>query len=114
MTAPQSSTISSDFVATMLCRTLPSDGRTSIRMPDSKGQDIALCLYGDLADIETEWKAFERHADCTVFQTFDWLAKWQRQVGARSGTIPAVVFGRDRYGALLFVLPLAIVERRRL
>jgi CelD/BcsL family acetyltransferase involved in cellulose biosynthesis len=43
-----------------------------------------------------------------VFQWFAWLAAWQRHVGARRGTIPAVVVGRDGDGQVLFVLPLAI------
>jgi CelD/BcsL family acetyltransferase involved in cellulose biosynthesis len=74
--------------------------------------EISLCVYGELADIGPEWKAFERRADCTVFQTFDWVATWQKHVGTLTGTVPAIVFGRDRHGQLLFILPLAI-ERHR-
>jgi CelD/BcsL family acetyltransferase involved in cellulose biosynthesis len=72
------------------------------------GLDIGLEIHGDLAALEREWKAFERHADCTVFQTFDWLAAWQCHIGVRSKTAPAVILGRDDSGTLLFILPLAI------
>lgn len=75
---------------------------------------ISLDVSGDLADVESEWKAFEASADCTPFQTFDWLNKWQRHIGMRTGAIPAVVLGRDESGELLFILPLAIEARRTL
>ena len=65
-------------------------------------------LFDDLADVETEWKEFERKADFTVFQSFNWLAKWQQHIGARAGTSPAIVFGRGTAGNLLFILQLAI------
>jgi CelD/BcsL family acetyltransferase involved in cellulose biosynthesis len=80
-------------------------------MPDSKAQEIFFCLHGDLAEIEPEWKAFERHCACTALQSFDWITNCHRHLGAPKGAIPAIVFGRDRYGQLLFVLPFAIMRR---
>jgi CelD/BcsL family acetyltransferase involved in cellulose biosynthesis len=70
--------------------------------------DVRLAVYEDLSAIEREWRAFEQHADCTVFQTFDWLATWQRHIGARNGEQPAIVVGRDDAGDMLFVLPLSV------
>ena len=72
---------------------------------------IAIEIRRDLASAADEWKAFEAHADCTPFQTFCWLEKWQRHIGALKGTAPIVVFGRNEQGKILFILPLAI-ERR--
>ena len=72
------------------------------------GSGVRLRVHGDLAEVEHEWKAFERQADRTVFQSFDWLAAWQRHIGARSGTVPAIVLGRDGDGLLLFILQLAV------
>jgi len=72
---------------------------------------IVLELNGDLAAVEREWKAFESVADCTAFQSFDWLAKWQQHIGARGGGVPAIVIGRDEDGRLLFILQLAIETR---
>ena len=80
-------------------------------MPDSKAEEIVLCLHGDLAEIEPEWKAFERHCAGTALQSFDWITNCHRHLGAPKGATPAIVFGRDRYGQLLFILPLAIVRR---
>jgi CelD/BcsL family acetyltransferase involved in cellulose biosynthesis len=74
---------------------------------------LLLSVHSDLAAMEPEWRAFERTAAATAFQSFDWLAKWQRHIGSRQGTRPAVVLGRDGAGALLFIFPLAL-ERRRL
>jgi CelD/BcsL family acetyltransferase involved in cellulose biosynthesis len=69
---------------------------------------ISLSVADDLSLVEQDWRAFEREADCSVFQTFDWQAAWLRHVGGPAGVIPAVVTGRDAGGRILFMLPLAI------
>ena len=75
------------------------------------GAGIRLSIHEDLAAIEQDWRAFEQHADCTAFQSFEWLSMWQRHIGARSGVMPAVVCGRDAAGVLVFVFPLAVEPR---
>ena len=70
--------------------------------------DIRITVHEDLSAIERDWRAFEPQADCTVFQSFDWLATWQRHIGARNGVRPAIVVGRDGAGTILFLLPLAV------
>jgi CelD/BcsL family acetyltransferase involved in cellulose biosynthesis len=69
--------------------------------------DIQLAVYDDMAAVEADWRAFEQHADGTVFQSFDWLSTWQRHIGAVSGITPAIVVGRDASGDIQFILPLA-------
>jgi CelD/BcsL family acetyltransferase involved in cellulose biosynthesis len=69
---------------------------------------VTLELREDLATLEPEWAAFQRTAACTVFQTFEWLTKWQQHVGDLRGTRPAIVLGRDAHGALVLILPLGI------
>jgi CelD/BcsL family acetyltransferase involved in cellulose biosynthesis len=69
---------------------------------------IDLSVHDDLLAIEQDWRSFEARADCTVFQTFDWLTTWQRHVGLRNGVTPAIVMGRDVGGNILFLLPLSI------
>jgi CelD/BcsL family acetyltransferase involved in cellulose biosynthesis len=69
--------------------------------------DIQLSLHGDLAEAEAEWRAFEAQADCTAFQSFDWLSAWQRHIGAGEGRQPAIVVGRQN-GQTLFILPLML------
>jgi CelD/BcsL family acetyltransferase involved in cellulose biosynthesis len=76
--------------------------------PPASAVAVDLHIGHDLPAIEAEWKAFERHADCTVFQSFDWLARWQRHIGSLRGVAPAIVLGRDQGGELLFILQLAI------
>ena len=70
--------------------------------------DIVLSIHEDIPAIEPEWRAFERRADGTVFQTCEWLATWQRHVGVRRQTKPAIVIGRDHTGQILFLMPLAV------
>ena len=80
---------------------------TRARAPEGVFEDIRFTVHEDLAALATEWRAFEREADGTVFQTYEWLSCWQRHVGMRQGARPAVVLGRDAQG-LLFLLPLAV------
>ncbi|HEX5211001.1 MAG TPA: GNAT family N-acetyltransferase [Pseudolabrys sp.] len=85
-----------------------ADAERARTSPAAAIGDIRIAVYGDLAAIESEWRAFEPQADGTVFQCFDWLATWQRTIGARNGVQPAIVVGRDGAGPILFLLPLAV------
>ncbi len=86
----------------------PAADRTRALSPAAALGEIRISVYEDLAAIERDWRAFEAHADCTVFQSFDWLATWQRHIGTRDGVQPAIVVGRDGAGAILFLLPLSV------
>jgi CelD/BcsL family acetyltransferase involved in cellulose biosynthesis len=70
---------------------------------------ISLSVHHDLAAIEQTWRAFEQTADCTPFQTFDWLSAWQRHIGALAGVSPGIVIAR-RGDDILMLLPLAIAR----
>ncbi len=95
----------------------PADLPSAISPPLAAIEDavpstsITLELRDDLSGLVQEWTAFQRSAECTVFQTFEWLATWQRHIGALNKTRPAVVLGRDERGGILFILPLAIEAR---
>jgi CelD/BcsL family acetyltransferase involved in cellulose biosynthesis len=75
--------------------------------PNASRLNVELSLHHDLASIESDWRAFEATADCTVFQTFDWLSTWLRNVGVHEGCKPAVVIGRYE-GTILFLMPFAL------
>ena len=79
-----------------------------VRIPTPKALpgDIRLSVHEDLSAVEQDWRDFERRADGTVFQTFDWLASWQRHIATHTSTRPAIVVGRD-VGGILFMLPLS-------
>lgn len=66
-----------------------------------------MSIYTDLDDVESTWRRFERVADCTAFQSFDWLATWQRHIGQREGVQPVIAVGRFADGETVFILPLA-------
>ena len=68
---------------------------------------LDLAVYDDLAAVEAGWRDFERRADCTAFQSYEWLSAWQRHIGARNDVIPCIVVARDASGATLCILPLA-------
>ncbi len=72
---------------------------------------ITLDIHEDLGPIELLWRAFEKYADCTAFQTFEWLDSWHRYIGVHERVHPAVVVGRDGGGEILFILPLAVADR---
>jgi len=69
---------------------------------------IEITIHHQLEAVEAEWRRFERDADCTGFQAFDWIAAWCRHIGPLARTQPAIVVGRDDAGATLFILPLAV------
>jgi CelD/BcsL family acetyltransferase involved in cellulose biosynthesis len=69
--------------------------------------DFSLRIHGDLNAVEAEWRRFEAIADCTVFQTYDWLAAWHRHIGLRAKVQPAIVVGRVG-GDTAFILPLGV------
>jgi CelD/BcsL family acetyltransferase involved in cellulose biosynthesis len=71
-------------------------------------QGISVSFSEDLSDVERDWRAFQADADGTVFQSFEWLATWQRHIGSREGVKPLIVLGRDKDRKLLFLLPLAL------
>jgi CelD/BcsL family acetyltransferase involved in cellulose biosynthesis len=87
------------------------DARASDTLPSTDVGDTRLSVHQDLAPLEKEWRAFQEHADCTVFQTFEWAVTWQQHIGARNGVEPAVVIGRADNGEMLFLLPLAVEAR---
>src|SRR5437879_3128394 len=61
--------------------------------PTDTSASVTFELREELASLESEWTAFQRTAACTVFQTFEWLAKRQQHVGNLRGTRPAIVLG---------------------
>ena len=69
---------------------------------------MQLSVSSDLDLIEHEWRCFEQRAECTPFQTFEWLSAWHHCIGNSAGVKPAIVIGRQCNGELLFILPLAI------
>ena len=84
-----------------------SDARTrSVSIANAVPPPIEFTIYESLSNVEGDWRAFEQQADCTVFQTFDWLSTWQRHIGARGGVRPAIIVGRAG-GEVLLILPLA-------
>ncbi len=69
-------------------------------------------IYGDLAAVENDWRRFERLADCTAFQTFDWLASWHRHIGRREGVRLAIIVGRYGDDEIAFIMPLCVTPER--
>jgi CelD/BcsL family acetyltransferase involved in cellulose biosynthesis len=70
--------------------------------------DISIRIHTSLAAVEDEWRRFEQVAVATPFQTYEWLAAWQRHVGTRNGVVPVIVVGRFATGEIAFILPLAV------
>ncbi len=73
---------------------------------------LSFRIYGDLAAVEDDWRSFEHRADCTAFQTFDWLASWHRHVGLREGVHPAIIVGRYSDDEIAFIMPLCVTPGR--
>jgi CelD/BcsL family acetyltransferase involved in cellulose biosynthesis len=69
---------------------------------------LTLSIHDRLEAVEAEWRSFEREADCTPFQTFDWLLRWQRHIGTRECVQPVIAVGSFAGGQTAIILPLAI------
>lgn len=76
------------------------------------GENLRLTIYSDLHAVEAEWRRFESEADCTAFQTFEWLSAWQRTIGQRDGVVPAIAVGSGTDGGTAFIWPLAVEPGR--
>ena len=69
---------------------------------------VRLSIHTELSAVERDWRRFQELADCTVFQTFDWLAAWHKHIGLRRGVKPVIVVGRFANGDIAFLLPFCI------
>src|SRR5262245_46670277 len=91
------------------------DQRRADRAPATGARDVAytpqlaidIAIYHRLEDVEPVWRQFEQSADCTAFQSFDWLAAWCRHIGSLSRAQPAIVVGLHA-NETLFIFPLAV------
>jgi D-aspartate ligase len=70
--------------------------------------DLSFSIYPSLESAEAEWRRFEQFADCTAFQSFDWLSTWYRHIGRHDGIKPVVVVARFANGETAFIAPLAV------
>src|ERR1700692_3406173 len=73
--------------------------------------DLGIVIHDNLEAVESEWRRFEDIADCTAFQSFDWLATWYRHIGQPDGVRPVIVVGSYADGETAFILPLAIARK---
>jgi CelD/BcsL family acetyltransferase involved in cellulose biosynthesis len=73
--------------------------------------DLGVVIHDNLETVESEWRRFEDIADCTAFQSFDWLATWHRHIGRRDGVRPVIAVGSYADGETAFILPLAIAPK---
>ena len=73
--------------------------------------DLGVVIHDSLDAAESEWRRFEDIADCTAFQSFDWLATWHRHIGRPDGVRPVIVVGTYADGETAFILPLAIASK---
>jgi CelD/BcsL family acetyltransferase involved in cellulose biosynthesis len=72
---------------------------------------IRFSIHGELSAAEQDWRRFQERADCTVFQTYDWLDAWQKHIGLGDRVKPAIVIGRFTDGDIAFLLPFCIEKK---
>src|SRR3979411_975482 len=79
----------------------------------SKASRIAsVDILGDLGQAEMIWRGLEdQQRFATPYQRFDFLERWQRQVGERQKLAPFIVIAYDAERRPLLLLPLALRHR---
>jgi CelD/BcsL family acetyltransferase involved in cellulose biosynthesis len=65
-------------------------------------------ILDNLTQAEKVWRGLEDQRVSTPYQRFDFLAPWQRQVGAREELLPFIVIAYDAERRPLLLLPLAL------
>jgi D-aspartate ligase len=70
--------------------------------------EITFSIHHSLESVEAEWRRFEQFADCSAFQSFDWLATWYRHLGRVDGVIPVIAVGYFATGETALIAPLGI------
>ncbi len=71
-------------------------------------------LIGDLTSAEPYWRRLEETGVLTPYQRFDWIAGWQRHVGAAENITPLLLAAFDKAGEPLFIWPLGFDAAARL
>jgi CelD/BcsL family acetyltransferase involved in cellulose biosynthesis len=86
------------------------EGQTADATMWSKASRIAsIDIVHDLASAEAIWRGLEgSEQSFTPYQRFDFVAAWQREVGAREGLVPFIVIAFDAERRPLLLLPLAL------
>lgn len=69
---------------------------------------LSLDYFDTPEPLEREWRDFQKHAVCTIYQTYDWVSNWCRHAASDHGERPLFVVARDADGRLAFIWPLAI------
>jgi len=70
-------------------------------------------LFTDFPAAEPHWRALEQNGVFTPYQRYDWMAAWQRHIGAAGQVTPLLLTGFDRSGQPLFLLPLGYAANER-
>ena len=84
------------------------ESRTAEAKAWSRSSRIAsVDIVHDLGQSEAVWRSLEGKFS-TPYQRFDFLAAWQRQVGARENLSPFIVIAHDAERRPLLLLPLAL------
>jgi D-aspartate ligase len=100
LTAPRNAALAFDARAdAAACRT---------NLASEASAPLNLAIHHGFDSVEALWRRFERVADCTPYQTFDWLAAWQRHIGMCDRARPVIVVASFADGEPAFLLPLAV------
>jgi CelD/BcsL family acetyltransferase involved in cellulose biosynthesis len=79
-------------------------------LADAAYRGVKISVEQNLSALEPVWREFQESADCTVFQTYEWLSAWQANIGAHENVTPAIAIGKNALDKIVFILPLAIKD----
>jgi CelD/BcsL family acetyltransferase involved in cellulose biosynthesis len=84
----------------------PTDVPRAMARPAHHVAIARIDLYDDIATAAPDWDAIAAgDALATPFGRRDWIALWQRHIGAPAGFRPLIAVARDEFDEPLFLLP---------
>jgi len=87
--------------------------RRKARLRDNWLRDnrVQLRVYDSPDEIEDIWREFERTANASCYQRFDFVSAWHQHIGRRTGHRPYIIAAFNESGDPTFIWPLMAKRR---
>lgn len=71
-------------------------------------EHLRLQVYGDASELGNAWRAFEKNAFGTLFQSYAWVSAWCDAAAAARGETPVIAVWYEPEGSIAAIWPMAM------